>query len=48
MYRKIGKRYEYEGDFEQYLLDIGVSDNHIEKMKEKKLQEDRNKYFWSE
>ena len=46
MYRKIGKRYEYDGEFEQYLLRIGVRKGHIQRMKEKKLQYDRDKYFW--
>lgn len=45
MYKDDGKRYVYDGDFEQYLLNIGVDSRHIERMKEKKLQGNRDIYY---
>lgn len=45
VYRRIGDTFEYDGEFEKYLLSIGVRAEHIQRMKEKKLQDDRDKYF---
>lgn len=45
MYKEVGNRYEFDGDFEQYLLGVGVSANHIKMMKERKLQADKERYF---
>lgn len=47
MYKKEGERYVYDGDFEKFLLDIGVSIEHIKKMKEKILQSDKECYYSS-
>ena len=49
MYKEILKNkvhvYEYDGDFEQYLLNLGVDHNHIVKMKNKILETDRDIYY---
>lgn len=37
--------YEFDGDFDQYLLNIGVSEEHIAKMKSKILENDRSEYY---
>ena len=37
--------YEFDGDFDQYLLNVGVSADHIEKMKSKILENDRSEYY---
>lgn len=47
MYKKEGERYVYDGDFEKFLLDIGISIEHIKKMKEKILQSDKECYYSS-
>ena len=36
MYKKEDNIYVFDGNFERYLLDIGVDYEHIEKMKQKK------------
>ena len=38
------KMYEFDGDFESYLMDIGVDKNHIENMQHKVLQANKDKY----
>lgn len=46
MYRDNGNRvYIFDGDLEQFLLDKGVEAEHIERMKEKKLQHDKERYY---
>lgn len=45
MYRGENKIYIFDGDLEQYLLDKGVEAEHINKMKEKKLQRDKERYY---
>ena len=37
--------YSFDGDFEQFLLDIGVEAEHIEDMKNKILQADKEIYY---
>lgn len=37
--------YFFDGDFEKYLLSIGVSESHIQLMKEKIIQRDRDIYY---
>lgn len=45
MYKKENGIYIFDGDLEQYLLDKGVEAEHIKKMKEKKLQRDKERYY---
>lgn len=45
MYREENEIYIFDGDLEQYLLDKGVEAEHINKMKEKKLQRDKERYY---
>ena len=49
MYKRIKKENgwydEFDGDFDQYLLNIGVSEDHIAKMKEKILEGPRDNYY---
>lgn len=48
MYRDNGNRvYIFDGDLEQFLLDKGVEAEHVERMKEKKLQHDKERYYHS-
>lgn len=37
--------YIFDGDLEQFLLDKGVEAEHIERMKQKKLQPDKERYY---
>jgi len=49
MYKRNENRtYIFDGDLEQFLLDKGVEAEHIEKMKQKKLQSDKERYYNSE
>lgn len=49
MYIDSGNRvYTFDGDLEQFLLDKGVEAEHIERMKQKKLQHDKERYYNSE
>lgn len=49
MYIDSGNRvYTFNGDLEQFLLDKGVEAEHIQRMKEKKLQRDKERYYDSE
>ena len=49
MYIDSGNRtYTFDGDLEQFLLDKGVEAEHIQRMKEKKLQRDKERYYDSE
>ena len=42
MYKRNENRtYIFDGDLEQFLLDKGVEAEHIEKMKQKELQKDK-------
>ena len=45
MYREENETYIFDGDLEQYLLNKGVEAEHINKMKEKKLQRDKERYY---
>lgn len=45
MYREENRIYIFDGDLEQFLLDKGVEAEHIKKMKEKKLQHDKERYY---
>lgn len=45
MYKEENEIYIFDGDLEQYLLDKGVKAEHINKMKEKKLQRDKERYY---
>lgn len=45
MYKATEDYYEFDGDFEKYLLDIGVSIQHIKKMKNKIMQPGRYEYY---
>ncbi|MBQ8039398.1 MAG: hypothetical protein IJ274_05955, partial [Lachnospiraceae bacterium] len=49
MYKQIdignNRYHEFDGDFDQYLLDIGVSEEHISNMKDKILEEPRADYY---
>lgn len=48
MYKEDGNRvYTFDGDLEQFLLDKGVEVEHIQRMKEKKLQHDKENYYHS-
>lgn len=48
MYRDNGNRvYVFDGDLEQFLLNKGVEVEHIQKMKEKKLQHIKDVYYYS-
>lgn len=40
-----GSCYVFDGDFDQYLLDIGVSAEHIKRMKTKILEPSRDEYY---
>lgn len=49
MYKDNGNRvYTFDGDLEQFLLDKGVEAEHIQRMKKKKLQRDKERYYDSE
>lgn len=49
MYIDNGNRvYSFDGDLEQFLLDKGVEAEHIQRMKEKKLQRNKGRYYYSE
>lgn len=49
MYKDNGNKvYTFDGDLEQFLLDKGVEIEHIERMKEKKLQHNKDRYYNSE
>lgn len=49
MYKQIdignNRYHEFDGDFDQYLLDIGVSEEHISNMKDKILEGPRADYY---
>ena len=46
MYTKVENDvYEFNGDFEKFLLNMGVEADHIEKMKKKKLQASKGVYY---
>lgn len=44
-YDEDNKKYYFKGDLKQYLLDKGVAITHINKMKEKILEPDRDAYY---
>lgn len=44
IYNKENGNYIFNGDFEEYLISIGVDKNHIENMQRKLLQADRGRY----
>lgn len=46
MYKKEDNIYVFDGNFERYLLDIGVDYEHIEKMKQKNLQSNKDDYYF--
>ena len=48
MYKEVDNIYVFDGDFEEYLLNIGVNYEHIEKMKGKILQSDKDRYYFTE
>lgn len=47
MYRKENRVYIFDGDLEQFLLDKGIEANHIERMRQQKLQHDKERYYES-
>lgn len=46
MYKKEDNIYVFDGNFEEYLLSIGVDHKHIERMKKKKLQSNKDDYYF--
>ena len=46
MYKEEDNIYVFDGDFEEYLLSIGVDHEHIERMKKKKLQPNKDDYYF--